>query len=372
MADVKTKQNQVLKLESGLNLAYAKFMVKMETAQRLAIYRKIQALLRNRFSLMDAMERMYQIVSKNGKNKSEPFAIAMVYWMHSIQNGEPFSVALRGWAPPTELLMLSVGDVANLEIALENTVKVVVGMQDMKRPVVSALGYPVFLMFMVVLLIWAVSKFMVPPMADAVPGIVWKGSGGALVALSKFVDQHPILLFSSLPIIILLIWMTMPRWKGKIRSKFDAYPPWSIYRTMIGVGWMLSLSALVEAGTPVSKALRALRQDASPYLLYRIDRALTYINNGDNLGEALYNTNLNFPDEEVVGDLRIYSELDNFSEALSNLSNDWLKDSILNIEQKAAVLNTVAILFIAGLVAWVVMGTFSMQEQMVSGMGVGG
>lgn len=370
MADVKTK-SQVLKLESGINLAYARFMVKMQTSARLAFYRKLQALLKNRFSLMDAMERMYQIVSKDGKNKSEPFAIAMVYWMHAIQNGDAFSVALRGWAPPTELLMLSVGDVANLEIALENTVKVVEGMQDMKRPVVSALGYPTFLMFMVILLIWAVSKYMVPPMADAVPGIVWKGSGGALVSLSRFVDKHPILLFSTLPVLIIIIAATMPRWKGKIRTIFDAYPPWSIYRTMIGVGWLLSLAALVEAGTPVSKALRALRQDASPYLLYRIDRALTYINNGDNLGEALYNTHLNFPDEEVVGDLRIYAELDNFSEALNNLSNDWLKNSILTIEQKAAVLNTVAILFIAGLVAWVVMGTFSMQDQMVSGMGVG-
>ena len=127
----------------------------------------------------------------------------------------------------------------------------------------------------------------------------------------------------------------------------------------------------MKAGTPVSKALRMLRADSTPYLLYRIDRTLLYVNNGDNLGDALYKTELGFPDEEVIGDLRIYAELDNFQDALERLSDDWLETSVEDIEQKAAVLNAVAILAIAGIIAWVVMGTFSMQDQMVSGMGLG-
>ena len=156
-----------------------------------------------------------------------------------------------------------------------------------------------------------------------------------------------------------------------MRKNFDKFPPWSIYRIFIGVGWLLSLAALVKAGTPVSKALRSLRSDASPYLLYRIDRALIFVNNGDNLGDALYKTGQGFPDEEVVGDLRIYAELDNFPEALEHLSDDWLESSVQDIEQKAAVLNGIAILMIATIIAWVVMGTFAMQDQMVSGMGLG-
>jgi type II secretory pathway component PulF len=163
---------------------------------------------------------------------------------------------------------------------------------------------------------------------------------------------------------------TFARWRGRWRAKFDKAPPWSIYRIFIGVGWLLSLAALVKAGTPVSKAMRSLRADASKYLLYRIDRALVFVNNGDNLGDALYRTGLGFPDEEVVGDLRIYAELDNFPDALERLAQDWLDSSVRDIEQKAAVLNTIAILLIAAVVSWVVMGTFAMQDQMVSGMGI--
>lgn len=373
MAEQKKKPVKGLQSANNpLEITYAKFMVRMFTSDRLAFYNKLKALLRNRFSLMDALERMYQIYSKDGKSTTESMAIAISAWMKSIQNGEPFSIALRGWAPSTELLMLSVGDIANLEMALENTIKVVEGMNKMKEPVFNAVSYPLFLMMMVVFLIWGVGKFMVPPMVDAVPNLVWTGLSKSLVDLSSFVNKHPIPLFITLPIIIVLIVLTFPRWKKHSRSFADKLPPWSIYRIFIGVGWLLSLSALVKAGTPVSKAMRSLRADASPYLLYRIDKALNHVNNGDNLGDALYKTTLGFPDEEVVGDLRIYAELDNFPEALERLSDDWLHSSIKDIEKKAAVLNGLAILMIATIIAWVVMGTFDMQEQMVNGMGLGG
>ncbi len=363
---------KAMQASNTINLWYARLVVRTFTSDRLAFYKKLMALLKNRFSLMDGLDRMYQIASKDGKNPNDTMALAIIAWMKSIQNGETFSVALRGWAPPAEILMLSVGDVANLELALENTIKVVEGMNRMKGPVVDAIAYPLFLICMVILLIWGVGAFMVPPMVDAVPSLKWKGIAKSLVDLSNFVNEYPIPLFATLPILLFIIVVTLPRWKGRSRTIADRFPPWSIYRIFVGLGWLLSLSALVKAGTPVSKAMRALRADASPYLLLRIDRTLVFINNGDNLGEALYKTNLEFPDEIVVGDLRIYAELDNFAEALENLSNDWLESSVEDIEQKAGILNGVAILLIAAIVAWVVMGTFAMQEQMVSGMGIGG
>ncbi len=375
MAGLLNRSGTVKKADSPINdadLFFAKLMVRIFTSDRLAFYYKLKALLKNRFSLMDALERMYQIYSKDGKKPGESMAVAITMWMRKIRNGDTFSVALRGWAPTTELLMLSVGDVSNLEMALENTIKVVEGTNRMKEPVITAVSYPLFLMFMVILLILGVGMYMVPPMIDAVPNLIWTGTAKTLVDLSNFVRDNPWPLLLTLPVTVVLIVLTFPRWKKESRAYADKLPPWSIYRIFIGVGWMLSLSALVRAGTPVSKALRSLRADASPYLLYRIDKALTFVNNGDNLGDALYKTKLNFPDEEVVGDLRIYSELDNFPEALSRLSDDWLESSIKDVEKKAGALNGLAILSIAAIVAWVVMGTFAMQDQMVNGMGLGG
>ena len=370
-----TQKKAIVRPISAFEINYAKFMFKnmpSSSNDRIALYNKLKSLLRNRFSLMDALERIYQIASKDGKSPYDSTAIALSCWMKSIRNGDPFSVALGGWAPSTELLMLSVGDIANLETALENTVKVVEGTKRMKQAVVGAVLYPLFLLSMVCLLIWGVGAYMVPPMVDAVPNLRWKGLSLSLVNLSLFVQEHPFVLFGTLPIIVILVSLTFPRWKKETRAYADKIPPWSIYRIFIGVGWLLSLSALVSAGTPVSKAMRSLRADASPYLLYRIDSALKHVNNGENIGDALYKTELGFPDEEVIGDLRIYSELDNFTEALERLSVEWMENSIRDVAAKAAALNGLAILIIAAVICWVVAGTFDMQEQMVDGMGLGG
>ena len=352
---------------------FAHLMLRMHAEERLQIYRKLGALLKNRFSLMDALERIYNIASKDGQNPGDSMAIASAHWMQRVRNGNSFSEALQGWVPATEILMLSVGDVASLELALQHTIRVVEGMNKMRALVMGAVSYPLFLMFMVCLLIWGVAKYMVPPMISAVPKLHWTGVAKTLVDLSNFVDQHPILLFSILPILVICTSITFPFWKGRSRAWFDNVPPWSIYRIFIGVSWLLALSALVRAGMPVSRAMKALStNDASPYLRFRIEKALQYINNGDNLGEALYHTELKFPDEEIVGDLRIYAELDTFPEALENLANTWLEGSIRDIDKKASILNSAAILMIAAVIAWVVWGTFDMQDQMVSGMGLGG
>lgn len=352
-----------------LNRYYAMIVCRMSNGARLKIYRKLISLLRNRFSLMDALDRIRGIITNDGKNPDEPLALAILYWSRSLQNGNPFSVALEGWAPANERLMLSVGDVSHLEGALENLIKVTEGTTKMKQPIISAISYPIFLSMMTVLIIYAIGVYMVPPMISAAPDTRWTGSARDLVQLSAWIQENWVIAFASLPALFLLIYFTLGRWKGKTRSWFDNIPPWSLYRVFVGVTWLLAMAALVRAGTPVSQALRSLRHDASPYLLYRIDSALVYINNGDNLGEALNKTGLGFPDKEIIGDLRIYSEMDNFQGALDQMANEWLENSITGISQKAAILNMIATLFVSGAIAWAVMGTFSMQDQITRAMG---
>ena len=93
---------------SNLNILFARVMVRLHSEDRLEMYRKLAALLKNRFSLMDGLERLYQIASKDGKNPTDSMALAITSWMTQIRNGSTFSEALRGWAPSTELLLLSV------------------------------------------------------------------------------------------------------------------------------------------------------------------------------------------------------------------------------------------------------------------------
>ena len=373
MADSKAKKKSAVAFKKSFNMVetyYAKIICNLANSTRLKFYRKIASLMRNRFSLVSALEMLHRIESNEGKNPNEPMAIALASWAKDLQNGAPFSDALKGWAPDRERLMLSVGDVSNLEEALLNLIKVTEGSTKMIRPIVGAITYPAFLFMMVVLIIYGIGVYMVPPMLEAAPTVIWRGMSRTLVDLSFWINDYWAIAFAILPTVMILIYATISIWTGKIRSYIDNVPPWSLYKIFTGISWLLALSALVKGGTPVSTAMRALRRDASRYLKERIDTALVFISNGDNLGVALYKTGFNFPDKEIIGDLKIYSELDNFEEALENLANSWLEESVYLIEQKASILNTVAILCVAGAIAWAVMGVFDMQDQMTSAMGI--
>ncbi len=348
---------------------YAKLIIQFSNKTRLKLYRKIASLMRNRFSLMDALDMLHDGASNGGKNPGEPLAIAIAAWGKSLNNGKTFSEALKGWAPDRERLMLSVGDVSDLEGALMNLIKVTEGTTKMIRPIVGAITYPAFLLMMAILIIYAIGVYMVPPMIDAAPNVRWRGLAADLVDVSAWIKDNWLIAFSSLPIVMAVIYFTISIWTGKIRVVFDSIPPWSLYKIFVGISWLLALAALVRGGTPVSTAMRALRHDATRYLKEKIDKTMIFINNGDNLGQALSKTGLNFPDKEVINDLKIYSELDNFEEALDNMANEWLEESVIMIEEKAGVLNMVALLAIGAVIAWAVMGTFEMQDQITSGMG---
>ncbi len=365
----KSQFNKAMKSLNSIEVYYAKMICNFSNETRLKIFRKLASLMRNRFSLMDALDMLHDGITNGGKNPSEPMAIALASWGRALQNGVPFSDALKGWAPNRERLMLSVGDVSDLESALLNLVKVTEGTTKMIRPIRSAVTYPSFLFMMAIVIVYAIGAYMVPPMIDAAPGTRWVGTAKSVVDISYWIKDNWLIAFTAFPSLMLVIYLTISIWTGPIRAIIDNAPPWSLYKVFMGITWLLALSALVKGGVPVSVALQSLRRDSNAYLKERIDKTMVYIKNGDNLGQSLMKTGLNFPDKEIISDLKIYSELDNFEEALEKLANDWLEESVYMIEQKASVLNMLALLAVSGVIAWAVFGVFEMQEQITDSMG---
>ena len=361
--------NRAMRNNNEWLVSYAKIMCSLSNTARLKIYRKLAALLRNRFSLMNALDMIYNGLSDDGKNPSAPMAIAVSNWGRALQEGHPFSDCLKGWAPSREPLMLSVGDVSDLESALLNLIKVTEGSTRMIRPIISAIAYPFFLLMMSVLILYAIGVYMVPPMLSAAPNTRWTGTAKTLIDLSEWIQHNWLIAFSVFPVLGLLIYTTIGVWTGSLRVKIDHCPPWSLYKIFTGITWLLALSALVKGGVPVSVALTSLRRDSNKYLKEKIDGALFHIKNGDNLGQALDKAGYEFPDKAIITDLKIYSELDNFEEALDKLANEWLEESVYMIEQRAEIMNMIAMLSVSGIIAWAVFGTFDMQDQITSAMG---
>lgn len=350
-------------------MLYAKLVFRLNTERRMAICRKLASLLRNDFTLMDALGRLEMIESKNGKKPNEPFAIVMRQWQKNLERGMSFSDATRGWVPPNETLLVTSGNISNLVLALENVGRVVDGTQRISRAMRGAIMYPLFLLALTFGIILMVGIYLVPPLADVAGGdIVWRGSARSLIALSDFSIMYWPWIVGVFVTVVLIGWLSLANWSGRIRAKFDKFPPWSVYKIHVGVGWMMALSAMVGSGVTIPDAMRMLADNANKYLRSILESALHYIANGYNLGVALEKTEREFPDADIVGDLTIYADMAGFDKNLSQVANDYLAESVRKMESISNVLNSVGILFVSAIIAWVVLGTFQMQDQITAAL----
>ena len=96
--------------------------------------------------------------------------------------------------------------------------------------------------------------------------------------------------------------------------------------------------------------------------------ALHFIANGDNLGVALNKTGREFPDADIVGDLTVYADMNGFDKNLSQVANDYLAESVRKMESLSNVMNSAGILLVSLIIAWVVLGTFQMQDQITAAL----
>lgn len=106
---------------------------------------------------------------------------------------------------------------------------------------------------------------------------------------------------------------SLPRWTSRSRLAVEGILPWSLYRIWQGSSFLLSVAALMNAGVKMDEvSLGKLGKNADPYLAQRIKAIRRGIVLGANLGDALHQTGLVFPDREIIADLRIYAQLRGF------------------------------------------------------------
>jgi type II secretory pathway component PulF len=350
---------------AGWRLAWVKAQV--GGALRMRLYEKLGKFVANGVPLMRALDELYLHASKDGKSPGAPMAQAIKTWRRAMLNGQPFSAALHGWAPPIELSVLQAGEVAG---RFDRAVEDVLFLHSAKRRIRAALFgllYPLVLLATTCLYLYIFGAKVVPAFAAIVPVERWQGAGRAMASLAPFVEHG--LLPTALTVLALtaLALATLGRWTGKLRCHADRLPPWRLYRLAIGSGFMVSLAALLHAGVSVPEALRILGRHASPWYRERLHATRREVLGGArHIGEALHKTGFAFPSEESVMDIRAYAALEGFEDMLGQLARQWTDDSVRQIQGQMDVLRHLAIVLMGLVFMWIVSGMFALQQQISS------
>lgn len=341
-------------------------------AKKARVYNKLASFLGNGVPLPKALEILLMHATLDGKKPNSSMAIVIRAWSNKVNNGKTLGTAVKGWVPDGDRIMIEAGDRAgSLDEALINALFIEKSNKKIRSALKSGVAYPALLITVAICLLMMFGLYIIPGYEDIMPRDKWTGTAAAMLGVSDFVNYWllPLLIVSAVAIALTIY--TMPKWVGPTRAKFDKFPPWSLYRLMNGAGFMLSVSTLVKAGVHLPNILSILKRDAPPWYNERISAAKRHVDNGVNLGEALYLAGHNFPEQETVMDLRAFAEMEGFEDKLEQLGKEWVEDSVNKVQAQMAIFKNLSMVILGIVFGIIAGGTASINLQLMQA-GTGG
>ncbi|MCL2473907.1 MAG: type II secretion system F family protein [Alphaproteobacteria bacterium] len=357
MSNVQEKMNQI-------DAWLMRFQFRNNTRMRHRIWRKLEGMLKANEALSRALDRLYQNVTEMGKYPNRPAAVALRDWFVQDRAGISLAQAMSGWVPPEELYLIRAGEESgSLAKTLGFIQKMGQRRKQMKQAVQAAVGYPAALFVLIGFVIWTFSINLIANMRlHAPPRVV--ASMGAVVPFSDFVAAYGLYIVAAVIITCMIIIVSLPRWQGRLRSKFDMYPPYSWYRVLQGSGFLMGLSALLGAQVPLKRSMEILEEEGTPWIRERIGSARENVLRGQNLGEALRRTKYNFPAPEVAVDLEILAERADVGAVIEMVADEWMEDQVESMNHQAVVIRNIGLVIVGGIIAWTMMAIFNVVGEL--------
>ena len=356
----------------AISRQWAQFQFRNSRKQRFRVYRKLEGMLRMNEALSRALDRLYQNASEMGKYPERPAALALREWFLKDRAGLGLSEAMEGWVPDSELYMIRAGEESGtMAKALSSIQTVGERAREMRAAVTYAVAYPGFLVILVSFVLWMFGVNLIQNMRKTAPPSVMEAMGGVAV-VSDFIANWGLWVLAGLGVIVVLITVTLPVWKGELRARLDMWPPWAWYRVLQGSGFLLGLSSLLGSQVPLKRALEILEDQAKPWLRERVSSARQEVLRGRNLGEALRTGKYNFPDPGVAIDLEILSERADVGTVIEQVTDEWIREQIDVLKGQAAVTRNIGLIVVGGTIAWAMQSVFAVVTEVSKASSVGG
>lgn len=351
-----------------LSMKMAQFKMRSSKKRRFRIYRKLQGMMEMNEPLPTALDRLWRNVSEDGLKPNRPDAMGVQQWLERSRQGMSLADMLDGWVPAREHMLMRAGEESgNVAKAITSIMAVDEAAEKMRRAIMSAITYPVFIFMLLSGVLWMFGVNLIEPLRKNSPPEVFAQMAG-IAAVSDFIRESGLFTLCVIGGLIALVIFSLPRWRGSIRAKVDMFPPYAWYRIWQGSAFLLSMSALLSAQVPLRKCFEILLNGAKPWLAERLESARQEILRGRNLGEALRAQGLNFPDPALARDLEILSERVDVARTMEVLARDWLEEQTRALNGQAAFVRTVGMGLVGGFIAWAMMSIVGISQSIASKM----
>lgn len=343
----------------------------LSTAQRLHLYSQLHLYLKNNHKLDVALTEMYNIYSEDGKKPRNKIALMMKEILTGMAGGFSFSDSIAPYIPEGEFFLISAGEKSSyLKEAMMQATRLIKGKQRIGASMRKAFVYNIFLGLMMVGVLVVAAFYLIPQSMIMIKPEQLTGFAYAVYAMSEFVVHFGIYTLVLILGFVYLVRWAQPNYIGRHRVMLDHVWPFSLYRTVSGATFLISLSSLMQANVQTGDALKELSEHASPYIKQRILAARSGLHHGQGLGESLHMSGYQFPDPEAIRHLRILGSKSGVEIAISHFADDWLEETISKTDAIADIAKNVGMVLVFLVAGVVVTGTAMIQRASQSAMGI--
>jgi type II secretory pathway component PulF len=343
-----------------LNKVYIRWQFKSDAKTRQNLWKKLSKLLRDGIPIIAGLQEIRSL-----KKPTAAVSVAIEDWVRGMNNGRRLSEVVHPWVSAEESMLIVAGEQSGtLDEALQSVVKVSKASADIKSAIIAGLAYPIFLLILSFVALYFFGYKIIPAFSKAARPDVWVGMARTMIDTASFIQNwlHWIAIFAV--VLIIAFFLSLPRWNSSIRVVLDRYTPYNIYRVMQGSSWLIALSALVQAGVRIETAIDQLGRNASAWARVRTDAALKGLRAGRNLGESLEKSGYEFPDREIISDLRLYATKSGFDEALRLIGDEWITESVDRVKSLMNLVFGLSMLLVGGVIMFIASGFIAMQLQL--------
>ena len=330
--------------------------------RRVRLYDKFARFTSKGISIQQSLDLMHSRYAQRGDAR----AMVLARIRDHFAQGTPFSTALGPFIPAGERQLIQAGEESGeLEKGFEEAKRMAEVTMKIRGALIAELAYPILLIIMVAGVLAAIAFKLVPTLVDAVPLAKWPAFSKGLYYLSQGVVDFGIwavLLFIAAVVVAL---RSLPRWRGNVRERIDRiFPPWTVYRELVGSSLLIAMAALINAGVPIMQCVERLSMTATPWLKVHLGRTARALKAGGDPGPSL-RTGLFARD--VEDDIEDYAKTVGFESALKAIGDDQVTDAVERIKTRAASMRVLLLIVVAALLLFIYSATAMVAMSVAQG-----
>lgn len=344
--------------------------IQLTGAARIEIYEMLAMMLENRMLLIDALREIRGVLNDESQDaasqrapghvddiKLRTIAAEAVHnWVLHLKAGDaeglPLSRAIAPWVPQEEAALIQSGETTgDLGGALNDAVEGIQNKGAMLGAILAGTVYPVMLFVGSYFMLRIMATKVVPRFESQLDPALWEGAAGMLYVVATGFNRFGLAVAIGAVIASILAVVSLPIYRGPGRVFLDRYvPPWNLYKMVQGTTFLRNVALQTRAGIKLYDSVGTMAKAASPWLRERLEAAQYGLQQGQNLGEALYRAEYQFPDKKSVQILRALASRDGFDETIYRFAKRWQQDTLKRVKAASGVLLVAGVLTIGAVI----------------------